>query len=82
MAEGAQLSPEEYAELAEGTTLFDAETAVDAFEDRPDDPTSLPEMARRTTTFLVESGLAEEEAEVGDLFAPAHTEAHVAGAGG
>ena len=37
---------------------------VNAFEDRPDDPTSLPEMARRINPFLVESGLAEEEADL------------------
>ena len=79
MAEGAQLSPEEYAELAEGTTLFDAETAVDAFEDRPDDPTSLPEMARRINPFLVESGLAEEEADLSGLFAPEFTTTYAEG---
>ena len=59
MAEKAGLSPEEYDDLAEGTTLFDAEDALDAFEDRADDPTSLPEMARRINPFLLESGLVE-----------------------
>ena len=78
VAEEAGVTVEEYAEFAEGTTIFSAEDAVDAFEDRPDDPTSLPEMARRTTAFLVESGLAEEEADVSDLFDPSFTEAHVA----
>jgi NitT/TauT family transport system substrate-binding protein len=77
MAEQAGLTPEEYAELADGTTLFDAETALDAFEDRPDDPTSLPEMARRINPFLLESGLVEEEAPLEGLFAPQFTQAYV-----
>lgn len=81
MAEKAGVSVEEYAEFADGTTLFSAEDALDAFEDRADDPTSLPEMARRTTAFLVESGLAEDEADVSGLFLPAFTEDFV-GAGG
>jgi NitT/TauT family transport system substrate-binding protein len=76
MAEKAGVSPEEYADFASGTTLFTAEQALNAFEDRADDPTSLPEMARRTTAFLVDSGLAEEEADVTGLFVPAFTEAH------
>jgi NitT/TauT family transport system substrate-binding protein len=77
MAEKAGLSPEEYADLAEGTTLFDAETALDAFEDRADDPTSLPEMARRINPFLLESGLVKEEAPLDGLFAPEFTQAYV-----
>lgn len=80
MAEQAGVSVEEYAEFAEGTTIFSAEDALGAFEDRDDDPTSLPEMARRTTAFLVESGLAEEEADVSDLFLSEPTEAYVADA--
>lgn len=79
MAEKAELTPEEYADLAEGTTLFDAETALEAFEDRPDDPTSLPEMARRINPFLVESGLAEEEADLDGLFMPEFTQTYVDG---
>jgi len=77
MAEKAGLSAEEYADLAEGTTLFDAETALDAFEDRADDPTSLPEMARRINPFLLESGLVKEEAPLDGLFAPEFTQAYV-----
>ena len=77
MAEQAGISPEEYADLASGTTLFDAETALDAFEDRKDDPTSLPEMARRINPFLLESGLVEEEAPLDGLFAPQFTQAYV-----
>ena len=77
MAEKAGLSPEEYADLAEGTTLFDAETALDAFEDRADDPTSLPEMARRINPFLVSSGLAEKEADLDGLLQPQYTQSYV-----
>jgi NitT/TauT family transport system substrate-binding protein len=73
MAEAAELSVEEYAELAEGTTLFGPDEAVSAFEDRPGDPTSLPEMARRINPFLVESGLAEQEADLEGLFLPEFT---------
>ena len=79
MAEDAQLSPEEYADLAEGTTLFSVDDAVYAFEDRADDPTSLPEMARRINPFLVESGLAEEEADLSGLFAPEFTTTYAEG---
>ena len=77
MAAKAGVTAEEYADFAEGTTIFTAEQAVDAFEDRPDDPTSLPEMARRTAAFLVTSGLAEEEADLEGLFDPSFTRAHV-----
>jgi NitT/TauT family transport system substrate-binding protein len=82
MAAKAEVTPEEYAEFADGTTLFSAEEALDAFEDRPDDPTSLPEMARRINPFLVESGLAEQEADLTGLFIPDYTETYVEGAGG
>lgn len=73
MAAKAELSEEEWLSLADGTTLFDVDAAVDAFEDREDDPTSLFEMARRINPFLVDSGLAEEEADLTDLFAPQFT---------
>lgn len=79
MAEKAQLTPEEYADLAEGTTLFGPDEAVSAFEDRPDDPTSLPEMARRINPFLVESGLAEEEADLTGIFMPEFTQKYAEG---
>lgn len=78
MADKAELSVEEYADFESGTTLFSAADAVNAFEDRPDDPTSLPEMARRINPFLVESGLAEEEADLSGLFEPKYTEAYAA----
>lgn len=74
MAEKAGLTPEEYDDLADGTTIFTAEEALSAFEDRADDPTSLPEMARRINPFLLESGLVEQEANLEGLFAPQFTQ--------
>lgn len=82
MAEVAGVSPEEYADFAIGTTIFSAAEALNSFGDRPDDPTSLPEMARRINPFLVDSGLTETEADLTDLFVPDYTAAYVAGAGG
>ena len=78
MAEKAGLSVEEYADFESGTTLFSAADAVKAFEDRPDDPTSLPEMARRINPFLVSSGLAEQEADLTGIFEPSFTEDYLA----
>jgi NitT/TauT family transport system substrate-binding protein len=77
LAKAAELTPDQYAEFADGTTLFDADTALAAFADRAGDASSLPEMARRINPFLVSSGLAEEEADVSDLFDPSFTQAYV-----
>jgi len=79
LAAEAELSTTEYADLASGTTLFDVDEAIDAFEDRAGDPTSLPEMARRINPFLVQSGLAEEEADLSGLFSPQFTTAAKSG---
>jgi NitT/TauT family transport system substrate-binding protein len=76
MAEKAGVSVADYEDYAVGTTLFSPADAVNAFEDRKDDPTSLPEMARRTTPFLVSSGLAKEEADVSGLFLPEFTRSY------
>jgi NitT/TauT family transport system substrate-binding protein len=81
LATAAELTTAEYAEFADGTTLFDAETALDAFEDRDGDASSLPEMARRINPFLVSSGLAEAEADLAGLFDPSFTQAYVDAAG-
>jgi NitT/TauT family transport system substrate-binding protein len=81
MAEQAQVSVEEYEEFESGTTIFDPAEAVNAFEDRPGDPTSLPEMARRINPFLVSSGLAEEEADLTGIFEPTFTIDYAAKAG-
>lgn len=79
MAKKAQLSTKEYADLASGTTLFGPDEALSAFEDRPDDPTSLPEMARRINPFLVSSGLAEKEANLDGIFMPEFTKTSAEG---
>jgi NitT/TauT family transport system substrate-binding protein len=79
MAEKAGVSEAEYADFESGTTLFTQEQAINAFEDRKGDPTSLPEMARRINPFLVESGLAEEEADLSGLFLPEFTKNAKAG---
>jgi NitT/TauT family transport system substrate-binding protein len=76
MAEKAGVSVPEYEDYDKGTTLFSAQDAVNAFEDRKGDATSLPEMARRTTPFLVDSGLAKEEADLSGLFLPEFTTAY------
>jgi NitT/TauT family transport system substrate-binding protein len=77
MAKVAAVSVPEYEEFDAGTTLFDAPTALHAFADRAGDPTSLPEMARRINPFLVSSGLAEKEADLGGLFDPSFTQSYV-----
>jgi NitT/TauT family transport system substrate-binding protein len=82
MAAKAEITPTEYGAFAEGTTLFDAPTALKAFEDRAGDPTSLPEMARRINPFLVSSGLAEKEADLSKMLDASFTKAYVDGAGG
>jgi NitT/TauT family transport system substrate-binding protein len=82
MAEKAAVSPTDYEEYAEGTTIFDAQQALDSFADRAGDPTSLPEMARRINPFLVEAGLTKQEADLTGLFMPELTQAYVDGNGG
>lgn len=81
MAAKAGLSAAEYKDLEGGTTLFSAQDAVKAFEDRPGDPTSLPEMARRINPFLVSSGLAKKPANLEGLFVPELTKAYAASKG-
>ena len=69
--------------FAEGTTIFDAEQALDAFADRAGDPTSLPEMARRINPFLVESGPDREGGRPRPTCScPEFTAAYVESAGG
>ncbi len=82
MAKKAGLSTKEYDSLAEGTTIFTAKEAMNAYGDRQDDPTSLPEMARRINPFLVDSGLVKKEASLDGLLAPQFTQAYLADKGG
>ena len=80
MADKAEISVEEYAEFAEGTTLFSAEEALTAFEPG-DDTTSLLFTADLINPFLVDSGLTETEASTAGLFDSSFTQAHVDAAG-
>jgi NitT/TauT family transport system substrate-binding protein len=75
MAEKAGLSTADYDSLAKGTTIFPIDKALGAFADRPGDPTSLPEMARRINPFLVSSGIGKQEAPLDGLFEPRFTQA-------
>lgn len=68
MAEKAGVSVKEYASFEAGTTIFTPADALNAFDDRAGDPTSLPEMARRINPFLVSSGLSKQEAAIDALF--------------
>ena len=77
MAKASGLSEAEYADLAKGTTLFTADQAMAAFTDRPDDPTSLPAMARQINPFLVSAGLAKKEADLSKVFDSSFTKVHL-----
>jgi NitT/TauT family transport system substrate-binding protein len=72
MAEDAEISPEEYADLEAGTNLFTAEEALAAFEGE-DAPEGLSPMAEQISEFLVETGLAEEAPSLDGLFDPSFT---------
>lgn len=67
MAKVAETSVEEYEQLAEGTTLFTAEQALQAFVDG-DDTASLVFTAKQINPFLVRSGFTEKEAPLDGLF--------------
>jgi NitT/TauT family transport system substrate-binding protein len=75
MAEQAGLPADDYDSFAKGTTIFELDRALAAFEDRPGDATSLPEMARRINPFLVSSGIGKQEASLDGLFEPRFTRA-------
>jgi NitT/TauT family transport system substrate-binding protein len=72
LAEAAELTPEEYATFEEGTKLFTAEEAMEAFEGE-EAPVGLTPMAEQINEFLVETELAEEPAELDGLFDPSFT---------
>jgi NitT/TauT family transport system substrate-binding protein len=71
-AAAAELSPEEYASFQDGTKLFTAEEAMEAFEGE-EAPTGLLPMAEQINEFLVDTELAEEPAELDGLFEPSFT---------
>ena len=81
MADVAGVSVADYQSFADGTTLFTADQALNAFADRKGDPTSLVEMARQINPFLVSSGLAKSEADLSNIFDATYTKAYVAGTG-
>jgi NitT/TauT family transport system substrate-binding protein len=72
MAEAAELDVEEYATLDEGTKLFSAQEALEAYESE-DLPTGLVPMAEQINEFLVDTELAEEPAPLDKLFDPSFT---------
>lgn len=76
LAKAADLTEEEYQSFAEGTTIFDADEALDAFSDG-DDTTSLLYTARLINPFLVSSGLTETEAPLDGLFDASFTQDYV-----
>jgi NitT/TauT family transport system substrate-binding protein len=81
MAAVAEVTTEEYQEFAAGTTIFGVDEALAAFEDS-DEPTSLLRTARLINPFLVESGLAEQEAPLDGLFDASFTQAYAEDSGG
>ncbi len=66
-ADAAELSPEEYASFEDGTKIFTADDAMEAF-DGDKAPKGLEPMAEKINDFLVDSGLAEKPAPLDDLF--------------
>lgn len=81
MSAVAEVTPEEYADFAAGTTIFSVDDALAAFADG-DDSTSLQHVAELINPFLVSSGLAEEEADLTGLFDPSFTEDYAERNGG
>lgn len=80
MAKQAGISEAEYKTLEDGTDILDAKRALAAFTDS-DEPTSLPNTAKKINPFLVSSGLTKTEADISTLFAPEFTQAYVDGGG-
>ncbi len=81
LAEVAELSPEQYRSLEEGTRLFSAEEALAAFRGEAP-PEGLRPMAEQINEFLVSTGLAEEPAPLDDLFVDSFTAEHLRRQGG
>lgn len=77
MADAAELSESEYADLASGTKLFTVNESLTAFT--PGTTTeSLEYTAKLINPFLVKSGLTKKQASLKNLFAPKFTEAYAA----
>jgi NitT/TauT family transport system substrate-binding protein len=72
LAGAAELTADEYASFQDGTRLFGADEAMNAF-DAEEAPEGLLPMAEQINEFLVDTGLAEEPAELDGLFEPQFT---------
>jgi NitT/TauT family transport system substrate-binding protein len=81
LAAAAEVSPEEYASLQDGTLIFDAAQAREAFEG-DELPAGLLPMSEQINDFLVDSGLAESPAPLDDLLEPSFTLDYLERAGG
>jgi NitT/TauT family transport system substrate-binding protein len=75
MADKAELSTTDYADLANGTKIFTVDEALAAFQPG-DTVTSLQHTAGLINPFLVKSGLTKKQASLTGLFAPQFTEAY------
>jgi NitT/TauT family transport system substrate-binding protein len=76
MAEQAGVSVEEYESFADGTKLFSADEALEAFSGDAD--TDLPAMTEQVAEFLPDAGLMDEAPPTDDLYDPSFTEAYAA----
>lgn len=81
LADAAELTPEEYRSLEEGTRLFSAEEALAAFRGETA-PTGLRPMAEQINEFLVSSGLAQQPAPLDELFIDSFTADYLQRQGG
>ena len=81
LAEAAELTPEEYESLEQGTRLFSADEALAAFRGEAL-PGGLRPMAEQINEFLVSTGLAEQPAPLDDLFVDSFTADHLQRQGG
>jgi NitT/TauT family transport system substrate-binding protein len=81
LADAAELSPEEYDSLADGTKIFTPDEAMNAF-DSDEAPEGLKPMAEQINDFLVDTGLAEEPAPLDKLFDSSFTADYIERNGG
>ncbi|HEV7863695.1 MAG TPA: ABC transporter substrate-binding protein [Acidimicrobiia bacterium] len=80
MAEHAQLKPEEYAALADGTKLFSPAEAIKGYTGQ--DATDLTAMFWQVNDFLLGTGLIKSRASLDGLYDPSFTKAYAAAHGG
>jgi NitT/TauT family transport system substrate-binding protein len=80
MATHAQLSAQEYGQLAEGTKLFTPQEALKGYTGQ--DPTDLTAMFWQVNDFLVGTGLIKQRATLEGLYDPSFTKVYLAAHGG